>query len=64
MGEYGLGNMATELQSNDCPANAIFQIVSTNGAGEAFTASKRSQIFEDDPGYPLAPSLNFYSMKS
>ena len=53
MGEYGFGNMATELKGNDCPANAIFQdVVLHNGAGEAFTASKRVCIFEDDPGYP------------
>ena len=33
MGEYGFGNMATELKGNDCPANAVYQDVVLNNFG-------------------------------
>lgn len=53
MGEYGFGNMATELKGNDCPANAVYQdVVLHTGAGEPVVAPNRICIFEFDPGYP------------
>ena len=53
MGEYGFGNMATELKGNDCPANAVYQdVVLHTGAGEPVVAPNRVCIFEFDPGYP------------
>ncbi len=54
MGEFGFGNMATELKGSDCPANAVFQdVVFVSGEGEPFTAPNRICIFEADPGYPV-----------
>lgn len=53
MGEYGFGNMATELKGSDCPSTAVYQDVVLHTAnGEAFTAENRICIFEFDPGYP------------
>ncbi len=53
MGEYGFGNMATELKGNDCPTNAVYQdVVLHTGAGEPVVAPNRICIFEFDPGYP------------
>ncbi|MGB1335977.1 MAG: hypothetical protein ACPG8D_08665, partial [Luminiphilus sp.] len=53
MGEYGFGNMATELKGNDCPPTAVYQdVVLHTASGEAFTAENRVCIFEFDPGYP------------
>ena len=53
MGEYGFGNMASELKGNDCPNNAIFRdVVLHTAGGEPFTAPNRICIFEFDPGYP------------
>ena len=53
MGEYGFGNMATELKGNDCPPTAVYQdVVLHTASGEAFTAENRICIFEFDPGYP------------
>ena len=53
MGEYGFGNMATELKGNDCPSTAVYQdVVLHTAGGEAFTAENRVCIFEFDPGYP------------
>ena len=53
MGEYGFGNMATELKGNDCPANAVYQdVVLHTGTGEPVVAPNRICIFEFDPGYP------------
>ena len=53
MGEYGFGNMASELKGHDCPSNATFQsVVLHTAAGEPFTAPNRICIFEFDPGYP------------
>ena len=51
MGEYGFGNMATELKGNDCPPTAVYQdVVLHTASGEAFTAENRVCIFELDPG--------------
>ena len=53
MGEYGFGNMASELKGHDCPSNATFQsVVLHTAVGEPFTAPNRICIFEFDPGYP------------
>jgi primary-amine oxidase len=53
MGEYGFGNMATELKGNDCPANAVYQdVMLHSAAGEPVVAPNRICIFEFDPGYP------------
>ena len=53
MGEYGFGNMASELKGHDCSENAVFQnVVLHTVGGEPFTASNRICIFEFDPGYP------------
>lgn len=53
MGEYGFGNLATELKGNDCPPTAVYQdVVLHTASGEAFTAENRVCIFEFDPGYP------------
>ena len=54
MGEFGFGNMATELKGSDCPANAVYQdAVFVSGEGEPFNAPNRICIFETDPGYPV-----------
>ena len=54
MGEFGFGNMATELKGSDCPANAVYQdAVFVSGEGEPFSAPNRICIFETDPGYPV-----------
>ncbi len=54
MGEYGLGNMATELKGSDCPAHAVFQDVTLhNSVGTAIEAPNRICLFEHDPGYPI-----------
>ena len=53
MGEYGFGNMATELKGSDCPSTAVYQDVVLHTAnGDAFTAENRICIFEFNPGYP------------
>ena len=53
MGEYGFGNMASELKGHDCPENAVFQdVILHTATGEPFTAPNRICIFEFDPGYP------------
>ena len=53
MGEYGFGNMATELKGSDCPSTAVYQdVVLHTASGDAFTAENRICIFEFDPGYP------------
>lgn len=53
MGEYGFGNMATELKGSDCPSTAVYQDVVLHTAnGDPFTAENRICIFEFDPGYP------------
>ena len=46
--EHGYGTQRERL-SGECH---FPDVVLHNGAGEAFTASKRVCIFEDDPGYP------------
>ena len=47
MGEFGFGNMATELKGSDCPANAVYQdAVFVSGEGEPFSAPNRICIFE------------------
>ncbi|MDA1207549.1 MAG: hypothetical protein O2858_07725 [Proteobacteria bacterium] len=54
MGEYGLGNMATELKGSDCPSHAVYQpVVLHTSSGEPRTAENRICIFEHDPGYPI-----------
>jgi primary-amine oxidase len=54
MGEYGLGNMATELKGSDCPSHAVFQDVVLHGAdGTPNGVPNRICIFEHDPGYPI-----------
>ena len=54
MGEFGLGNMSTGLQENDCPSHALFQDAITHTAdGQAFEMENRYCIFEHDPGYPI-----------
>ena len=63
MGEFGFGNMATELKGSDCPANAVFQdVVFVSGEGEPFTAPNRICIFEADPGYPVWRHMKGCSM--
>lgn len=53
MGEYGFGNLATELKGADCPAHAVFQDVTLHlSDGSPFKAPRRVCIFEHDPGYP------------
>ncbi len=54
MGEYGFGNMATELRGNDCPSTAVFQdVVLHTATGKPVNAPNRICIFEFDPGYPV-----------
>ena len=54
MGEYGLGNMATELKGSDCPSHAEFQNVVLHSAdGTPKDVPNRICIFEHDPGYPI-----------
>ena len=54
MGEYGLGNMATELKGSDCPSHAEFQSVVLHSAdGTPKDVPHRICIFEHDPGYPI-----------
>ena len=53
MGEYGFGNMATQLQQADCPAHADYMNVTLHGVdGAPFEAPDRICIFEQDPGHP------------
>jgi primary-amine oxidase len=54
MGEYGLGNMATELKGSDCPSHAEFQNAVLHSAdGTPKDVPNRICIFEHDPGYPI-----------
>ncbi|MEG9861870.1 MAG: hypothetical protein V6Z81_05135 [Parvularculales bacterium] len=54
MGEYGFGNLATELQQADCPSHADFFNVTLHlPNGAPFEAANRICIFEHDPGYPV-----------
>jgi primary-amine oxidase len=54
MGEFGLCNMSTALQENDCPSHALFQDVTAHTAGgQAAKMENRYCIFEHDPGYPI-----------
>jgi primary-amine oxidase len=53
MGEYGFGNMATQLQQADCPSHADYLNVTLHLAdGTPFEAADRICIFEHDPGHP------------
>lgn len=53
MGEYGFGNMATELQQADCPSDAQYLNVTLHlPNGAPFEAENRICIFEHDPGHP------------
>ena len=53
MGEYGFGNLATELRDADCPAGAVYQPVTlTLSDGTPYEAERRICIFEHDPGHP------------
>ncbi len=53
MGEYGLGNMATELQNADCPSHAEYMnVMLHNVDGSPVEAPNRICIFEYDPGHP------------
>ena len=54
MGEYGLGNMATELKGSDCPTHAVYKNVTLHGAdGTPREMPNRICIFEHDPGFPI-----------
>jgi primary-amine oxidase len=54
MGEYGLGNMATELKGSDCPTHAVYKNVALHGAdGTPREMPNRICIFEHDPGFPI-----------
>ena len=51
MGEYGFGNMATQLQQADCPSHAEYMNVTLHTVdGTPFEAEDRICIFEHDPG--------------
>ena len=53
MGEYGFGNLATELRGADCPSGAVYQNVTLNMPdGKPYEAARRICIFEHDPGHP------------
>jgi primary-amine oxidase len=53
MGEFGFGNMATQLQKADCPSHAQFLNVDLHMAdGTPMQAADRICIFEHDPGHP------------
>ena len=53
MGEYGFGNMATQLQQADCPSHAEYMNVTLHTVdGTPFEAEDRICIFEHDPGHP------------
>ncbi len=53
MGEYGFGNMATELQEADCPSHAEYMNVTLHDvAGNPVETARRICIFEYDPGHP------------
>ena len=53
MGEFGFGNMATQLQQADCPSHAEYLNVTLHLAdGSPFEAADRVCIFEHDPGHP------------
>ena len=53
MGEFGFGNMATQLQQADCPSHAEYLNVTLHLAdGSPFEAADRICIFEHDPGHP------------
>ncbi len=54
MGEYGFGNLSTELKGADCPAHAVFQSVVLHlPNGDPVEAQNRICIFEHDPGHPV-----------
>lgn len=54
MGEYGFGNMATELQKADCPPHAHYMNVDMHAAdGTPVQLNNRICIFEHDPGHPI-----------
>ena len=54
MSEYGLGNMATELQKADCPDHAILRHAVLHLAnGDPYIAENRLCIFEHDPNIPI-----------
>ena len=54
MGEYGFGNLATELQQADCPSHAYFMNVDLHlPNGSPTQAANRVCIFEHDPGHPV-----------
>lgn len=53
MGEFGFGNLATQLQQADCPPHADFLNVTLHlPDGSPFDAKHRICIFEHDPGHP------------
>tara|TARA_B110000971_G_scaffold221083_1_gene266815 strand:- start:2544 stop:4592 length:2049 start_codon:yes stop_codon:yes gene_type:complete len=53
MGEYGFGNMATQLQQADCPTHAqYFNVTLHEADGSPFEAEDRICVFEYDPGHP------------
>jgi primary-amine oxidase len=54
MGDYGFGNLSTELQKADCPAHALFLNADLHlPDGTPMQAENRICIFEHDPGYPI-----------
>jgi primary-amine oxidase len=53
MGEYGFGNMATQLQQADCPSHAqYFNVTLHEADGSPTEAENRICVFEYDPGHP------------
>ena len=54
MGEYGFGNLATELQQADCPSHAQYLNVDLHlPDGSSMQSKNRICIFEHDPGHPI-----------
>ena len=54
MGEYGFGNLATELQQADCPSHAQYLNVDLHlPDGSPMQSENRICIFEHDPGHPI-----------
>ena len=54
MGEYGFGNLATELQKADCPSHAQYLNVDLHlPDGTPMQSENRICIFEHDPGHPI-----------
>ena len=54
MGEYGFGNLATQLQKADCPSHAQYLNVDLHlPDGSPMQAENRICIFEHDPSHPI-----------